>query len=70
MNCAMCSQSDVDGAMDSHGDYVCVDCWASGEAAHEGRTAKAFVPAATSYDVHYPAEMKQRFLDACNRKGR
>lgn len=66
MGCVICGQSNVDGAMDNFGDYVCVDCWANGEAAFEGRVAEAFVPAQVSYHVDYPVDMQQRFLDACN----
>lgn len=66
MKCAMCSQRDVDGAVDDSGEYVCVDCWASGEARFAGRTATSFMPAIVPYSVNYPSAMQQRFLDACN----
>lgn len=68
MGCAICGQSNVDGAMDNFGDYVCVDCFASGEAAFDGREAETFIPAQVPYDVEYPVDVQQRFVDACNHK--
>lgn len=70
MGCAICGQRNVDGAMDNFGDYVCVDCWASGEAAMEGRHAETFVPAVVPYPVDYPEEVVQQFLDGCNSAGK
>lgn len=66
MRCVICGQGGVDGATDGGGDYVCVDCWASGEAAHQGREAVGFVGASVGYNVHYPADMQRRFVAACN----
>lgn len=68
MSCVLCGQRDVDGAIDQCGQYVCVDCWASGEAAMSGLQAQAFVGANVPYAVSYPAEMQRRFLDACNHR--
>ncbi|WP_064214564.1 hypothetical protein [Anoxybacillus flavithermus] len=70
MRCVICGQGYVDGAIDGFGDYVCVDCWASGEAEYEGREAVEFVEADVPYYVDYPSESVARFLDACNRKRR
>lgn len=66
--CAICGQRNVDGAIDDCGDYICIDCWASGEAGAGGRYAVIAVPAITSYHVDYPPEMHERFLRACNNK--
>lgn len=41
----MCGQRNVDGAIDQHGDFVCVDCFATGEAQLSGRMAAALSPA-------------------------
>lgn len=68
--CAICGSSGYDGAIDDGGDYVCVDCWANGEAALDGRHAEAFVPADVPYQVSYPPDMARGFLDACNRHPR
>lgn len=68
MGCAICGQRNVDGAMDNLGGYICVDCWASGEAHMLGRTAETFVPANVPYDVVYPVDVQQSFLDACNKQ--
>lgn len=68
MGCVICGQRNVDGAMDNFGDYVCLDCWANGEAHSQMRQAQAFVPAVTPYQVDYPMEMQKKFLEACNRK--
>jgi len=70
MGCAICGQRNVDGAIDDFGDYICVDCWATGEAAMEGRRAVSFVPAVVPYQVEYPAEVVQKFLDGCNWAGK
>lgn len=66
MACVFCGQSGYDGAIDNFGDYICVDCWASGKARSSGRVAKIFVPADVPYQVEYPPEVAQAFLDACN----
>ena len=63
--CAICGSRSYDGAFDANGDFICVDCWATGEAI--GRTAVAACPAYTPYPVNYPRGMGQRFVDACNR---
>ena len=68
MCCAICGSRGYDGAFDANGDFICVDCWATGEAI--GRTAVSFCPAVTSYHVHYPAKIGQDFVDACNRSSR
>ena len=44
MKCVLCEQRNVDGAMDQCGDFVCVDCWATGEAKFSGRKAKVLSP--------------------------
>lgn len=44
MRCKICGQSGVDGAYDQYGDFVCVDCWADGEAYMEGRHAEILSP--------------------------
>lgn len=69
MQCTICGQRNVDGALDDKGDCVCVDCWANGEAACRGREATQFVPAVSMFPVTYPADMQRRFLDSCNGKG-
>jgi len=51
MACVFCGQSGYDGAIDNFGDYICVDCWASGKARSSGRVAKIFVPADVPYQV-------------------
>jgi hypothetical protein len=68
MRCAICGQGYVDGAFDDFGDYVCVDCWANGEAEYQGRYATEFVPADVPYEVNYSTESILNFLDACNNK--
>jgi len=65
MCCAICGSRGYDGAFDANGDFICVDCWATGEAI--GRTAVSFRPAFTPYPVDYPVEVRQGFVDACNR---
>ncbi|MCL6615833.1 MAG: hypothetical protein K6T39_01690 [Anoxybacillus ayderensis] len=70
MRCVICGQGYVDGAIDSFGDYVCVDCWANGEAEYQGREAVEFVGADVPYYVDYQPELIESFLDACNRKRR
>ncbi len=67
MKCAICGLSgDYDGAIDDLGDWVCVDCWASGEADYHGRTAVSASPAQGPVPTYYPSDMRQRFVDACN----
>ena len=68
MRCSICGSCGYDGALDDGGEYVCVDCWADGEAAYRGRTAVSFVPATFSLPVTYPAGMQRRFVAACNHK--
>ena len=67
MSCIYCGQGNVDGAM-SGGSFICVDCWADGSAQMDGHYAEQFVAPVTPYAVNYPAEMQDRFLDACNRR--
>ena len=66
MRCEICRQKDVDGALDQNGNYVCVDCWANGEAYMRGMKATVFTPASFCMPVDYPTDMQERFLDACN----
>jgi hypothetical protein len=68
MNCTICGQGNVDGAIGTSGGYICVDCWASGEAYIRGEQAESFVPANVPYHVDYPIDIQKRFLDACNLK--
>ncbi len=68
MNCTICGSKNWDGALDESGLYVCVDCWANGEAFHQNRTAVSFVPANVSYHVNYPSDMQEKFINACNHK--
>jgi hypothetical protein len=42
--CILCGQRNVDGAIDQYGDFICVDCWALGDAKMNGRTAKTLAP--------------------------
>ncbi len=68
MKCAICGLSgDYDGAIDDSGDWVCVDCWASGEAYCSGRTAVSAAPAQGIITTHYPQELCRRFVAACNK---
>ena len=44
MKCIMCDQRNVDGAIDQHGDFVCVDCFAEGNAKFSGRKVRVLSP--------------------------
>ena len=63
--CILCG-SNYDGCLNEDGDFICVDCWADGSAI--GHTAVAAVPTEFPLYVNYPAEMLNRFVDACNKK--
>lgn len=67
MKCVLCGQKNVDGAIDQFGDFVCVDCFALGEAKLAGRTAKILAPV-PGYD--YSSLDHQKILDAYNRSGK
>jgi hypothetical protein len=66
MKCVICGSRGYDGCLDEGGDYVCVDCWANGEAAIQGRRADTYVPAEFYTHVDYSAEMQRNFVRACN----
>ena len=62
--CAVCGGPDFyDGCIDSDGEYVCLDCWASGEAQDRTATVATF---ASEDKIEYPNEMRQNFVKACN----
>ena len=63
MKCAICGQRNVDGATDQFGDFVCVDCFATGEAKFAGREAKTLAPV-PGYD--YSGQNHREILDAFN----
>lgn len=65
--CELCEQKNVDGALNQHGTYICVDCWADGSAKAEGYVALEFVGANVSYPVFYPADMIEKTLEGYNR---
>lgn len=65
MGCVLCGQSYVDGAIDQMGDFVCVDCFANGEAHFNGREAEIIAPV-PGYD--YSGIDHQKVLDAYNGK--
>ena len=65
MICILCGSRDYDGAFDDHDDFICVDCWATGEAV--GHIAKMASPAPFAFPVKYPAETLNRFVNACNK---
>lgn len=44
MKCDICGQRNIDGAIDQFGDFVCVDCFATGEAKFAGRKAEVLSP--------------------------
>lgn len=44
MGCVICGQRNVDGAIDQCGNFVCVDCFATGEAKYHGRRAEVICP--------------------------
>jgi hypothetical protein len=67
MKCVLCGQENVDGAIDQFGDFVCVDCWALGEAQYVGCKAKILAPV-PGYD--YSSLNHQKILDAYNRKNK
>ncbi|OPY64117.1 MAG: hypothetical protein A4E56_00171 [Pelotomaculum sp. PtaU1.Bin065] len=67
MKCVLCGQKNVDGAIDHFGDFVCVDCFATGEARCDGRTAKTLAPV-PGYD--YSSLDHQRILEAYNGCGK
>jgi hypothetical protein len=67
MKCVLCGQKNVDGAIDQFGDFVCVDCFALGEAQYAGREAKILAPV-PGYD--YSSLNHQKILDAYNRKNK
>jgi len=63
MGCVICGQKNVDGAIDQHGDFVCVDCFATGEASMAGRKAEVLAPV-PGYD--YSGLNHRKILDAYN----
>ncbi len=67
MKCVLCGQKNVDGAVDQFGDFVCVDCFATGDAAVAGRVAKVLAPV-PGYD--YSGLNHQKILDAYNKYSR
>ena len=66
--CALCGQRNVDGAIDQQGSFVCVDCFADGEAHLDGRVAKVLMPAADIFgSTEYAANLNyRRILAAYN----
>jgi len=62
--CALCGQRNVDGAIDQFGEFVCVDCFATGEAKFSGRRANILAPV-PGYD--YSGINYQKTLDAWNK---
>ena len=65
MGCALCGQGSVDGAIDQFGEFVCVDCFANGEAHFDGREAEVLAPV-PGYD--YSRLNHKKILDAYNGK--
>ena len=45
--CILCGQRNVDGADNQFGDFVCVDCWALGDAQYAGFKATTLQPVPT-----------------------
>lgn len=70
MRCKLCGQGNVDGAIDQFGDFVCVDCFATGEAYLAGRKAKVLSPAPDIFgSTAYATGLNHRkILDAWNRR--
>ena len=63
--CVLCGQRNVDGAIDQFDDFVCVDCFAEGEAQFHGRKAKVLAPV-PGYD--YSGIDHNKTLNAWNKK--
>ena len=62
--CAICEQKNVDGAIDQFGQFICVDCWAFGEAKACGSIAVKSSPV-PGYD--YSGIDDRKVLEAYNR---
>lgn len=65
MKCIICGQSNVDGADNQYGEFVCLDCWADGSAEYEGYIA---VSASPVPGYNYSGVNSQGYLDALNHK--
>jgi len=65
MRCKICGQSGVDGAYDQYGDFVCIDCFATGEAYMSGLHAEMLAPVP---GFNYPglAQREEEILRAWN----
>jgi hypothetical protein len=66
--CACCGTSaNIDGCINQHGDWVCVDCWYTGDARRDGFVAKSAVPA--DFFGTYPKHCYDSLLAACKADG-
>ena len=65
LRCALCGQRNVDGAIDQFGDFVCVDCFAEGEARFHGRKAEVLAPVP---GYNYSGLNHNKILAAWNKK--
>jgi hypothetical protein len=67
MKCKLCGQRNVDGAFDQFGDFVCVDCFAEGNAHFSGRQAQVMAPAPLFGSTSYAKRLNHKnMLDAWN----
>lgn len=64
--CVLCGQRNVDGALNQSGDFVCIDCFADGNAHFMGMRATNIVPASTPYFVDYSSINEIKYLSALN----